>query len=103
MADTQQQPPQQQTRASAVVALTPGVVSDPGVRGGRPIVEGTRVAVQDITERIAGGWTIDQLLDAFRHLSREQVLEALAYAHALVVARGDTLSGIDDAQRKAWI
>jgi uncharacterized protein (DUF433 family) len=36
--------------------------------------------VQLILEKIRDGWTIEDLLDDYPHLTREQIVSALAYA-----------------------
>jgi uncharacterized protein (DUF433 family) len=56
------------------------ITSDPGVLGGKPVIAGTRISVQLILEKLGDGWTIDQLLDDYPQLSREQIAAALAYA-----------------------
>lgn len=100
MADTDQthgtQHAQQQQR------LAPGIVSDPAIMHGRPIIQRHRITVQQIMGYVAGGMTIEQILAALPSLSREEVLHALAYAQQLVEAKGDELSGITEADRQAW-
>jgi len=56
------------------------IASDPGVLGGKPVIAGTRISVQLVLEKLADGWSIDDLLDDYPQLSREQVDAALAYA-----------------------
>lgn len=56
------------------------IVTDPAILGGKPTIAGTRISVELILERIRDGWTIDELLDDYPQLTREQVIAALAYA-----------------------
>lgn len=72
---------------AADTQLAPGIVTNQARRGGRPTIAGTRITVDDIIARLAGGWTIDDILHAFPHLTREQVLQAISYA-AIVISRG---------------
>jgi uncharacterized protein (DUF433 family) len=58
----------------------PQVVSDPAIMMGKPVVEGTRITVELILEKMAGGESIDQLLDAHPRLTKPGVLAALDYA-----------------------
>jgi uncharacterized protein (DUF433 family) len=56
------------------------IVRSPGVRGGNPIVEGTRIAVHDVVGLLQTGETVDTLTtNGFPQLSRAQVYECLAY------------------------
>lgn len=65
---------------------TPGIVSRPDVLFGKPVIEGTRITVELIMERIAAGQTIEDILASYPHLAREQVLAALEHAARLVRA-----------------
>lgn len=58
------------------------IVIDPGVRGGKPCVKGTRITVYDLLEYLAGGMTEDQILSDFPYLAREDIRAALAFAAA---------------------
>ena len=51
----------------------------PGRRGGRPTVRGTRVAVDDILEALASGWSPEEVAENYR-IPIEAVREALRYA-----------------------
>ena len=56
------------------------ITTDPRVLGGKPVIAGTRISVQLILEKMRDGWTITDLLDDYPHLTREQIVAALAYA-----------------------
>ena len=53
------------------------VSRDPEVMSGAPVFAGTRVPVQALLDHIEGGETIDDFLDGFPSVSREQVLRFL--------------------------
>jgi uncharacterized protein (DUF433 family) len=53
---------------------------NPEVCGGKPVIRGSRVMVRNILGMIAGGYTIDRILDAYPDLSREDINAALEYA-----------------------
>ena len=56
------------------------IVRAPGVRGGNPSVEGTRIAVHDVIGLLQNGETVDTLkANCFPQLSRSQIYECLAY------------------------
>ncbi len=56
------------------------ITIDPAVLVGKPIVKGTRIAVEFVIEMLGNGWTVDQLLAEFPTLEREDVQACLAYA-----------------------
>ncbi len=62
------------------------IVTDPEVAFGKPVIAGTRIAVELILEELAAGDTIDDILDAHPHLTREQLQAALEYAKRAVNA-----------------
>lgn len=55
------------------------IVVDPLVLVGKPIIKGTRIAVELLMDRLADGWTMDQLAEAYPTVTREDVLAALAF------------------------
>ena len=59
--------------------IAPRITVDPGVRFGKPVIEGTRVPVHLVLAQLAGGMTIEAVMDEYG-LSREDVLAALGYA-----------------------
>ncbi len=56
------------------------IVVDPKIMGGKPVIKGTRIPVYFILELLSNGWTIDDILKEYPHLSREDVLAAIKYA-----------------------
>ena len=56
------------------------IVVNPKIMGGKPVIKGTRIPVYFILELIASGWTIDDILKEYPHLTREDVLAAVKYA-----------------------
>jgi uncharacterized protein (DUF433 family) len=62
-----------------MMEIAPRIVVDENVRFGKPVIKGTRVPVDLIVGKLAGGMSIDQVLDEYS-LSREDILAALAYA-----------------------
>lgn len=56
------------------------IASDPKVLGGKPAVNGTRLAVEFILGLFAEGWTTDQVLDSYPSLSSESLQAVFAYA-----------------------
>ncbi len=56
------------------------ILSDPAVMMGKPVIAGTRITVELILEKLAGGESIEQLLEAHPRLSKEAVLAAIDFA-----------------------
>lgn len=65
----------------------PRIITNPDLMVGKPTIEGTRITVEFVLEEIAGGRTIDQLIDAYPPLSREEIEAALEYAVKAVRAQ----------------
>lgn len=58
---------------------TQGIQSDPTVMMGKPVVEGTRITVEQIVEEMSAGSIIEHLLEAHPRLTREGVLAAMRF------------------------
>lgn len=58
----------------------PIVCRDPEIMGGTPVFHGTRVPVQTLLDYIEAGDSIDEFLDGFPTVSREQVIAFLEQA-----------------------
>ena len=55
------------------------IARDPNIMLGKPIIKGTRITVELLMRKLAGGYSIEKLLESYSHLSREQVLAAFEY------------------------
>ena len=62
------------------------IVIDPDVLVGKPIVRGTRLAVEFIIDLLAQGWTEAELLRNYPGLTHEDVQACLCYASATLQA-----------------
>jgi uncharacterized protein (DUF433 family) len=60
--------------------------SDPEILGGAPVFVGTRVPLRNLIDYIERGYTLEQFLDSFPSVSREQAVAALEAAHAALIA-----------------
>ena len=55
-----------------------GVVhSDPEIMGGTPVFVGTRVPLQNLIDYLEGGESIEDFLDGFPSVKREQVIAVI--------------------------
>lgn len=60
------------------------IVADPAVLVGKPVIKGTRIAVELILERLADGWSNDDLLAAYPSLTAADIAAVFAFAAAMV-------------------
>jgi uncharacterized protein (DUF433 family) len=60
------------------------IAVDPAICSGKPCIRGTRILVRNILGMIAGGYTVDRVLQAYPELAREDVAAALEYASRVV-------------------
>lgn len=60
------------------------IAVDPKVLVGKPVVRGTRIAVEFVIDLLAAGWAQEQILDSYPNLTAEDVRACLAYAGELL-------------------
>jgi uncharacterized protein (DUF433 family) len=56
------------------------ITVDPKVLSGKPVIKGTRIAVEFILELLVNSWTVEDILTNYPQLKREDVAAALKYA-----------------------
>jgi uncharacterized protein (DUF433 family) len=61
--------------------------SDPEILGGTPVFVGTRVPVETLMEWLTGGYTLEEFLDNFPTVAREQAVAFLDEATEAALAR----------------
>lgn len=61
--------------------------SDPEIMGGTPVFVGTRVPVQTLLDYLEAGDPLDEFLDNFPSVSREQTIAVLELAKEMLLAR----------------
>lgn len=66
-------------------ALFPHITVDTAVRFGKPVIAGTRIPIEVIVGKIAGGMTTQEVMKEYG-LEKEQVLAALKYAAKVVAS-----------------
>ncbi len=62
------------------------IVIEPEILCGKPIVKGTRLAVEFLVDLLAQGWTEAEILKNYPGITREDILACLAYASAVLRA-----------------
>jgi len=56
------------------------IIIDPEVLAGKPLIKGTRIAVELILDLLANGWSYETILANYPQLKKEDVIAALRYA-----------------------
>ncbi|HEY6224064.1 MAG TPA: DUF433 domain-containing protein [Gemmatimonadales bacterium] len=66
------------------------VHSDPEILGGTPVFVGTRVPVKNLIDYLEAGDSLEEFLDAFPTVSREQAIAALELAREALISSART-------------
>ncbi len=56
------------------------IVIDSQILVGKPTIKGSRISVEFVLDLLGRGWTIEQVLHEYDHLTPEDVQACLAYA-----------------------
>jgi len=67
----------------ALQKLAERITIDPAICHGKPCIRSLRYPVETILELLSAGMTIDEILDDYEDLEREDILAALVYATRL--------------------
>lgn len=62
------------------------IVIDPNILVGKPVVRGTRLAVEFIIDLLGQGWTEEEILRNYPGLAREDLQACLSYASEVLRA-----------------
>jgi len=68
------------------------ITANPAVLAGKPVIKGTRISVELVLECLSRGWTVDDILSQYPHLSRQGVVACIDYARDVV--RSETVTAI---------
>jgi len=60
------------------------IVLDPTILVGKPVIKGTRLAVEFIIELLAQGWSEPEILRNYPGLTREDIQACLSYASSVL-------------------
>ena len=64
----------------------PRIVLDPQILTGKPVIAGTRLAVEFIVGLLADGWSEADILRNYPGLDREDIAACLGYARDILVS-----------------
>jgi len=56
------------------------IVTDQKIMLGKPVIRGTRITVELILKKLSEGMSMEELILAYPHLTREDILAALSYS-----------------------
>jgi uncharacterized protein (DUF433 family) len=60
------------------------ITLNPEVLVGKPVIKGTRISVEFVVGLLARGWTIEDIIKEYDHVTQEDVQACLSYAHQLL-------------------
>lgn len=73
------------------------VVMDPDILVGKPTIKGTRISVELIIGWLGNDWSVEDILESYPHLTREDVLAALSFAAEYLRDERFLVTQADDA------
>ena len=56
------------------------IIANPGILGGKPVIEGTRLSVEHVLGLLANGMSNEEIIESYPILSEKSIQAALAYA-----------------------
>ena len=60
------------------------ITFDPEIFNGKPIIRGKRIAVEHILGMLAAGSTVEELLEGYPFLEKEDIHACMSFAHRVV-------------------
>jgi uncharacterized protein (DUF433 family) len=60
------------------------ITFNPEIFGGKPIIRGLRIAVEHILGMLAAGSTVEEILNGYPFLEKDDLQACLVYAHRMV-------------------
>ncbi len=63
--------------------MNPRISISPDICHGKPVIRGTRVLVSNILGALSSGETIEQILEDYPNITREDILAALEFGSQL--------------------
>lgn len=73
------------------MTYTDRIVSDQNIMLGKPVIKGTRITVELILRKLSDGMTMEELLQAYPHMIKEDIFAVLSYS-ADVISREEILA-----------
>lgn len=51
---------------------------------GKPVIKNTRITVELILRKIGGGFSFDEIIEMYPHITREDILACVSYAASVI-------------------
>ena len=67
------------------------IISDQKIMLGKPVIKGTRITVELILKKLSEGMSFEELMQAYPHLTKEDILATLSYS-ADVISREEIIA-----------
>jgi uncharacterized protein (DUF433 family) len=75
---------------AAMTPAAPVIHSDPDILGGTPVFVGTRVSVKTFLDYLEAGDSLNEFLDHFPSVGRDQAIAALELAKDMLIAHANS-------------
>ena len=75
------------------------IIIDESVRHGKPIIEGTRISVDEVLGALAGGMTYKEIEKEYG-IRKKEIILALEYAVSLI--RGEEIYPLNKDEISSW-
>lgn len=62
------------------MTYTDRIISNPKIMLGKPVIKGTRITVELILKKLSEEISVDELIQAYPHLTREDIFAVLSYS-----------------------
>lgn len=62
------------------MTYTDRIISNPKIMLGKPVIKGTRITVELILKKLSEGISVDELIQAYPHLTREDIFAVFSYS-----------------------
>jgi uncharacterized protein (DUF433 family) len=82
------------------MTFTDRIEMNPRVMLGKPVIRGTRIPVELILRKLSEGASEKDLLDAYPHLTREDIQAAMRYAADTIAHEEVVFIGKDSSARR---
>ena len=60
------------------------IVRNPDIMRGKPTIKGTRITVELVMRKLAGGYTMEEIIKMYPHLNTKQINAACEYAAEII-------------------
>lgn len=60
------------------------ITANPKVMLGKPVIKNTRITVELILRKIGGGFSFDEIIEMYPHITREDILACVSYAASVI-------------------